>query len=1032
MASGSGDRRSSQYSATSVSKREDTDDDTFYSNSSNSEITPPTPPYGSSASLRILKNSNKSNISKKVRGDTANQYQSDKIESDWNQERKTGTTGEVAEVNLNLVNANQLKNVDELHTIKTQRSIPPMKLAEFREIHDLTKLDRITMENVLECLKERYRSHQYYTYAGPVLLCINSCLNIPRASLVEDLSRMSWFFFGDSHSGTLGKENETDLKSPHVYDVGRQCLRNLVTVGSHQIILISGESGAGKTTATQQLIKYLTENNSRNFGANICSNLDKRIYFATIVLESFGNAKTQANPNSSRFGRLVQLNYDKDSGRITGAEIQTYLLEKHRVAKYDFQCERTFHIFYYILRGLKSGSLVLPRLSNKNYSWKAIKELVPEHLVVQALQCEEDEINRLLSSVQAFNMSNDFSEIASVLFAMMALLRVTFVPDCDSSSEEEFTNELESPYKTEYTVSDMNCTKLAATLLGIKDIELVDVLIARKITAGSSHRHSIFRKPCERASECEERLHALTSFVYERLFSFILEHLNSNLKLDMLVNLQGSEDFRTLSLLDLYGFENFKVNHLEQICINYANERLQQINISIVKSYYEQSVLPDEIMIPPTELIRIEDELNRRIEELHVNVFAFVDEECLLKRSVEDKDILERMSLATQKSQFISTVKPKRSEQEYKFTIRHYATTVDYQLSGIVQKNKDHIPPEFQDILRTSSNPFINDLFKHNLVRSRNVSGASGRNVFTVTNKNPRGKTILTRFKASVEDLLTRIKSSENKDVHFIRCIRPNTDLTAASFCTDIVEKQLHACGIADVVRIAGNGFPIRISTTKFLTEFPKVIGYFCNGILNHNVLALIFSGPKVVSLKFGKTMIFMSEQCWKKIKKTEVYLATRSTKIIQRYWSSHVQRQELLRRASTQSLISNALGNSYMPTDLSPSMEIDGTRASLGSSVDGRVNSSIDDASPTDHCTVTFASKIRCLTYVGSSRPTPPLYYGNRKDICSRAPVHTLPIKFYTKKTCIPFAGKPPRRLLANGIQDAFEDYGINFLQMS
>lgn len=411
-----------------------------------------------------------------------------------------------------------------------------------------------------------------------------------------------------------------------------------------------------------------------------------------------------------------------------------------------------------------------------------------------------------MNAIHAFNMT-DFTEIVHLLLALMALLKLTFRPEMDTSSEEEYSSGLESPYKVEFTVSDAKIARFAADLLEITDKELIDVLIARKITAGSA-RHSIFRKPCENIRECEERLHALTSFIYDRLFSHVLDQLNSSLKGSRALD---EKDVCALSLLDLYGFENFHVNHLEQICINYANERLQQINVSIVKSYYEQSISQDEVMIPPTELIRIENELIHRIDELHAHVFAFFDEECLLKRSSEDRDILERMriNLNGKKSKFITT--SKLHERDYKFTVTHYATKVDYQLKDLVQKNKDHIPPEFQDILKSSTNAFISNLFKHELIRSRNCSGATPRSVHTLSsNKNTRGKTILTHFKQSVEELMARLKLTENKDVHFIRCIRPNLDLLPGTFSMDVVEKQLHACGIGDVVKIAGNGYPIR------------------------------------------------------------------------------------------------------------------------------------------------------------------------------------------------------------------------------
>lgn len=285
----------------------------------------------------------------------------------------------------------------------------------------------------------------------------------------------------------------------------------------------------------------------------------------------------------------------------------------------------------------------------KNIEWNQLKGSIASHVTKEASEFESDEIQRLQNAINAFNMEGSFCEIATVFIAMLILLNFVFVPlDNDSSSEDEvYSSSTESPSRTEFTVSDSNAAKLAANLLGVKSTDLVDILIARKITAGkfcfsecifelinidgililwvgvSRQRHSIFRKPCERTSECEERLHSLTSFIYDRMFLHVLEYLNSTLKGDCGANPNG---ISTLSLLDLYGFENFNSNHLEQICINYANERLQQVNVSIIKSYYEQSVMEDEIFDPPTELNNIVNELHYRIEEMHTHIFAFFDE----------------------------------------------------------------------------------------------------------------------------------------------------------------------------------------------------------------------------------------------------------------------------------------------------------------------------------------------------------------------------------------------------------------------
>ncbi|NWY44367.1 MYO19 protein, partial [Sylvia atricapilla] len=640
-------------------------------------------------------------------------------------------------------------------------------LGDEEELHlfdDLTKVNPVTTRTVLKCLQARYRVNVFYTNAGCSLVALNpfqpfSCLYSP------ELMR-------EYHVALCPQ----DLK-PHIFAVAEQTYRNVQKQMDpvNQSIIVSGESGAGKTWTSRCLMKFYASVAASALspkGNETVERIEKRVLDSNPVMEAFGNACTLRNNNSSRFGKYIQLQLDRFH-HLTGASIQTFLLEKTRVA-YQAPNERNFHIFYQITKGATAEERLEWNLpEGAEYRWLPNSER----------NLDEDcfEVTRGAMFHLGIGHATQ-SNIFKVLSGLLHLGNVQFSNPVDESQPcglEDKTKEF---------------VKTTGDLLQIPVEELLESLRIRTITAGKQQQ--VFKKPCSRA-ECETRRDCLAKVIYARLFEWLVLVINENIYTD------PSVWTSFIGLLDVYGFEAFPENNLEQLCINYANEKLQQHFVAHYLKAQQEEYAAEGLQ---WSFINYQDNQNclDLIEGNPLSIFSLLNEECRLNRPSNTDLFQTRIEKALSSNQCLSRDKFSKKPN---FIISHYAGKVCYQLAAMVEKNKDAVPPELLHVLQNSKDPLLQKLFP---VTEQNQNNTKPQNKAAVV-------TVVSKFKSSLEHLMEILSRTTP---HYIRCIKPNADCKARTFRREEVLSQLQACGIVEAISISAAGFPVRIPFQSFTERY--------------------------------------------------------------------------------------------------------------------------------------------------------------------------------------------------------------------
>ncbi|NWR73312.1 MYO19 protein, partial [Centropus unirufus] len=640
-------------------------------------------------------------------------------------------------------------------------------LSDDEKLHlfdDLTKVNPVTTTTVLKCLQARYRLNLFYTNAGCSLVALNpfqpfSCLYSP------ELMR-------EYHVAIRPQ----DLK-PHIFAVAEQTYRNVQSQIDpvNQSIIVSGESGAGKTWTSRCLMKFYASVAASTIspkGNETVERIEKRVLDSNPVMEAFGNACTLRNNNSSRFGKYIQLQLDRFH-HLSSASIQTFLLEKTRVA-YQAPNERNFHIFYQITKGATAEERLEWNLpEGADYRWLPNSE---RNLDEDCFEVTRDAMFHL--GIDRSTQNNIFK----VLSGLLHLGNVEFSIPVDESQ----------PCHLEDKAKDF--VKTAGDLLKIPIEELLESLRIRTITAGKQQQ--VFKKPCSRA-ECDTRRDCLAKVIYAKLFEWLVLVINESIYAD------PSVWTSFIGLLDVYGFEAFPENNLEQLCINYANEKLQQHFVAHYLKAQQEEYATEGLQ---WSFINYQDNQNclDLIEGNPLSIFSLLNEECRLNRSSNTDLFQTRIEKALSKNQCLSRNKFSKKPN---FIISHYAGKVCYQLAAMVEKNKDPIPPELVHVLQNSKDPLLQKLFP---LTERNQNNVKSQNRAAVV-------TVVSKFKGSLEHLMQILNSTTP---HYIRCIKPNADCKAMTFEKEQVLSQLQACGIVEAIAISAAGFPIRIPFQSFTERY--------------------------------------------------------------------------------------------------------------------------------------------------------------------------------------------------------------------
>lgn len=639
---------------------------------------------------------------------------------------------------------------------------------------DLTSLSPLNEDTVLNVIEARFQVKTLYSWAGVPLIAVNPFQDV--AELYDEAIL---------HKYRTITPTEVKEHPPHIFAVGRKAFcdleRDLDT--RDQSIVISGESGAGKTWTTRRLMRFLTETaETRTEENHTVNKIEKRILDSNPILEAFGNAQTAKNKNSSRFGKFIQLQYDR-SQKIVGARINTYLLEKTRVV-HQAQGERKFHIFEQIAH--QEGQI--GKLRDDESSFGALEK------TKQAL--EHVGIGNHLQS-----------QIFKVLAGILELCQVQFLEENAVIRENCSTFGVDSKALS------------TCKLLQVEDELFKKCLCSRRITTGSTREQ--FMKPCP-AAECAERRDCMAKLIYSRLFDWIVDFMNASIRAP------SDSKYSFIGLLDIYGFENFNSNSLEQLCINYANEKLQQHFVYHFMMTQQEEYQKEGIQWYFQDFVDNRPCLH--LIEGGISVFSLMNEECRLKRELDTKSFMIRLETSLAQNSHFSC--PRFKQETHQFAIHHFAGAVSYQAEGLVKKNKDFIPPEVVELLQTSRSVLIQELFQDFNNEDKKEIDKTAGNAKAGNNRRHRQATVTVvhKFKVSLDSLMSILRST---NVHYIRCVKPNSSCQPGIFDRKQVLSQLNACGVLETIRISAAGYPIRLSHQEFLKRYSLALKHLDAGTLN-------------------------------------------------------------------------------------------------------------------------------------------------------------------------------------------------------
>ncbi|XP_058482974.1 unconventional myosin-XIX [Solea solea] len=635
-------------------------------------------------------------------------------------------------------------------------------LTDEDELHtydDLTKVNPVTPTTVLKCLQARYRVKVFYTHAGCTLVALNPFQPIPHLYSLDVMKQY--------HCAPQPQEFK-----PHIFIVAEEAYRNVQgqLQPVNQSLVVSGESGAGKTWTSRCLMKYyatVAASSSVVKSQDTVEKIERRVLDSNPIMEAFGNACTLRNNNSSRFGKYIQLQLDR-SQLLVGASVQTYLLEKTRVADQPTN-ERNFHVFYQMMKGATD---------EQRKEWKMP---LGQHFVWLPKAEKTIEEDCFLDTVEALDHLGINEErqrqIFRILAGLLQLGNVYFSPPTNESQPCD----VEEQSKV--------FLQRAAELLCVPAEELQQCFRVRTLQAG---KQSVL-KPCSQA-ECGMRRDCLAKVIYAQLFEWLVTFINNSICADK------STWCNFIGVLDVYGFECFHINNLEQLCINYANEKLQQHFVAHYLRAQQEEYVSEGLQ---WSFVKYQDNQSclDLIEGSPVSVFSLLNEASRLNRASDantfrarlEKELRENINISWDK---FSTVPH--------FTVAHYAGKVDYHIEGMVEKNKDPVPPELISLLEKSENSLLHQIF-------------SEKETDNVTSKGLSKVTVVSKFKNSLESLM---KILHTTTPHYTRCIKPNPDCKPLTFKKEEVIMQLEACGIVETIHISAAGFPIRIPFRSFIQRY--------------------------------------------------------------------------------------------------------------------------------------------------------------------------------------------------------------------
>uniref|UniRef100_A0A3P8ZLA6 Myosin VIIAb n=1 Tax=Esox lucius TaxID=8010 RepID=A0A3P8ZLA6_ESOLU len=612
------------------------------------------------------------------------------------------------------------------HWISPQNAtnIKPMHPTSIHGVEDMIRLGDLNEAGILRNLLIRYNERVIYTYTGSILVAVNPYQLLP--IYTPDQIRL----YTNKKIGEM---------PPHIFAIADNCYFNMQRNNKDQCCIISGESGAGKTESTKLILQFLAAISGQH------SWIEQQVLEANPILEAFGNAKTIRNDNSSRFGKYIDIHFNK-RGAIEGAKIEQYLLEKSRVCRQAAD-ERNYHIFYCMLRGM-----------------------APELKTKLGLGLATDYTYLTMGNCTTCDGRDDLKEYSSILSAMKVLM---------------FTE-----------TENWEISKLLAAILHMGNL-----------------RFEGERKPFWKAiARCQIHLFYPVQGIYGRLFVWIVDKINAAIFRPP--SCESNIVRRSIGLLDIFGFENFIVNSFEQLCINFANENLQQFFVRHVFKLEQEEYNLEDINWQHIEFTDNQDALDM-IANKPMNIISLIDEESKFPKGT-DATMLYKLN---SQHKLNTNYHPPKNTYGTQFGIQHFAGVVYYETKGFLEKNRDSLHTDIIQLVHSSKNKFIKQIFQADVAMVRdNVWLSQGADETL-----KRSPTLSSQFKRSLELLMRTLNVCQP---FFVRCIKPNELKKPMIFdplqllTLELCVRQLRYSGMMETIRIRRAGYPIRYTFGEFVDRY--------------------------------------------------------------------------------------------------------------------------------------------------------------------------------------------------------------------
>ncbi|XP_064890540.1 myosin-1B-like [Columba livia] len=661
----------------------------------------------------------------------------------------------------------------ETLTVKEDQ-IFSMNPPKYDKIEDMAMMTHLHEPAVLYNLKERYAAWMIYTYSG--LFCVT-------------VNPYKWLPVYNPEVVLAYRGKKRQEAPPHIFSISDNAYQFMLTDRENQSILITGESGAGKTVNTKRVIQYFAtiaasgdkkKEEQQQPAGKMQGTLEDQIISANPLLEAFGNAKTVRNDNSSRFGKFIRIHFGA-TGKLASADIETYLLEKSRVT-FQLPAERSYHIFYQIMSNKKPELIEMLLITTNPYDYQYVSQ---GEITVPSIN-DQEELMATDSAIDILGFTPDEkTAIYKLTGAVMHYGNLKF--------KQKQREEQAEPDGTE--VADK-----AAYLMGLNSADLLKALCYPRVKVGNE-----YVTKGQTVQQVYNSVGALAKAVFEKMFLWMVIRINQQLDTK-----QPRQYF--IGVLDIAGFEIFDFNSLEQLCINFTNEKLQQFFNHHMFVLEQEEYKKEGI---EWEFIDFGMDLAACIEliEKPMGIFSILEEECMFPKATDTSFKNKLYDQHLGKSNNFQKPKPAKGKAEAHFSLVHYAGTVDYNITGWLDKNKDPLNETVVGLYQKSSLKTLALLFA--AAPGEAEGGGGGKK--GGKKKGSSFQTVSALFRENLNKLMTNLRSTHP---HFVRCIIPNETKTPGAMEHELVLHQLRCNGVLEGIRICRKGFPSRILYADFKQRY--------------------------------------------------------------------------------------------------------------------------------------------------------------------------------------------------------------------